>query len=292
MAKVKFSALVSEMRNKLNGSVFSKNRAGNYLRNKVTPVNPQTIAQVAARNRLSSWSQAFRGLTAAQIASWNSAVEQFKTTDIFGDMKTPSGINLFTRLNINLDLVGGTNITTPPLPVTLGQIEGLALVSDVSSSTVTLTWTSGAVPANTAWLIEATPCISAGKSFVKSEAKPNKLQPVDLLADLERAITPIQNQPEKLPVQVVEVKQPEQQETFEQELQNINTIPGVAFEKAPVVDPFDTIFNKINELATQIENLQCKVATLENKPNVGQRLAQARAAKRASKTMVGAANGG
>lgn len=169
MAKVKFSALVSEMRNKLNGSVFSKNRAGNYLRNKVTPVNPQTIAQVAARNRLSSWSQAFRGLTAAQIASWNSAVEQFKTTDIFGDMKTPSGINLFTRLNINLDLVGGTNITTPPLPVTLGQIEGLALVSDVSSSTVTLTWTSGAVPANTAWLIEATPCISAGKSFVKSE---------------------------------------------------------------------------------------------------------------------------
>ena len=49
MAKVLFSALISDMRNKLNGSVFAKNRGGSYLRTKVTPVNPQTVAQVHKR---------------------------------------------------------------------------------------------------------------------------------------------------------------------------------------------------------------------------------------------------
>ena len=42
MAKIKMTAIVADMRNKLNGSVFSRNRGGAYIRTKVTPINPQT----------------------------------------------------------------------------------------------------------------------------------------------------------------------------------------------------------------------------------------------------------
>ena len=42
MAKILTTAIVADIRNKLNGSVFSKNRYGAYVRTKVTPVNPQT----------------------------------------------------------------------------------------------------------------------------------------------------------------------------------------------------------------------------------------------------------
>ena len=63
MAKIKLSAIVSEMRGKLNGSVFSKNRGGAYIRTKVTPVNPQSLAQGLVRATLTNLSQAWRGLT-------------------------------------------------------------------------------------------------------------------------------------------------------------------------------------------------------------------------------------
>ena len=53
MAKILMTAIVADIRNKLNGSVFSKNRYGAYVRTKVTPVNPQSTAQQNTRNNLS-----------------------------------------------------------------------------------------------------------------------------------------------------------------------------------------------------------------------------------------------
>ena len=127
MAKVKFSALISEMRNKLNGSVFSRNRAGAYLRTKVTPINPRTSLQNAVRELLTSLSQNWRNLTEAQRDAWNAAVHNFQKTDIFGDMKTPSGINLYTKLNLNLANAGLILIDVPPLPSEVAQNKLISL---------------------------------------------------------------------------------------------------------------------------------------------------------------------
>jgi len=185
--KVKFSALVSDMRGKLNGSVASKNRGGSYLRNKVTPVNPNTSYQVAQKNRLTTQAQAWRGLTDAQRLAWNSAVSNFARTDIFGDLKNPSGFNLFCKLNSNLTMVGVAAINTPPtstsvLNVSLGT---LTAANGVPALSLTL---SGAVPAGTEMVVNGTAPLSAGKSFVRSElrkfttAAPAATSPVNLLA--------------------------------------------------------------------------------------------------------------
>lgn len=168
MAKVKFSALISDMRNKLNGSVFAKNRGGNYLRTKVTPVNPQSVAQTAARALLSSYSQGWKGLTQDQRNAWNSAVAQWATTDIFGDIKNPTGLQLYIRLNVNIELAGGTPITLPPLPVGAEPVLDLTVDSDVSDSEVNISDVTTPVPANTTLYIEATPCISPGISNANS----------------------------------------------------------------------------------------------------------------------------
>lgn len=169
MAKVKFSALVSEMRNKLNGSVFSKNRAGNYLRNKVTPVNPQTASQSAVRALLASLTQGFKALTQNQIAAWNTAVANFQSTDIFGDLKTPSGINLYTKLNMNLALAGQSQLSDPPLPSAVVGVELDSPVSDSAPATLTIQSALAAVPTGHTLIIEATPQLSPAKNFVKSE---------------------------------------------------------------------------------------------------------------------------
>jgi len=168
MAKVKFSALISEMRNKLNGSVFSRNRGGAYLRNKVTPLNPQTSSQVAARSLLTFFSQAWRGLTQAQRDSWSGAVSNWSTTDVFGDIINPTGATLYIRLNCNISIAGGTPIVLPPAPLGAAALTELSIVADASANTLAVTFAATPVPADHALVLESTGNLSAGISNANS----------------------------------------------------------------------------------------------------------------------------
>ena len=169
MAKVKFSALVSEMRNKLNGSVFARNRGGAYLRTKVTPVNPQSLAQVAARSLLTTFAQSWRALTEEQREQWNSVVDQWARTDVFGDVVNPSGSTLYTRLNINISNAGGSPIVSPPSPVGADALTLLTVTADVSDSQVDIAFAPGAVPTDHTMYVEATPMLSPGISNANSK---------------------------------------------------------------------------------------------------------------------------
>lgn len=168
MAKLLFTAVVADMRNKLNGTVFSKNRYGAYTRTKVTPVNPQSTAQQAARNNLSTNSQAWRGLTEAQRQSWIDAAPSFPFTDIFGNSKILSGSALFVKLNNNLVNAGMAPITTAPAPVAIPAIDTISLAAAAGAGTVSLTFAPTPVPADFVMVVEATPNIAPGISFVKN----------------------------------------------------------------------------------------------------------------------------
>lgn len=168
--KAKFGSFIVDGRGKVNGHVISKNRAGSYVRTKVTPVNPRTAAQLTVRSRLTSLSVGWRALTAAQRASWNAAVRNFLTTDIFGDLKAPSGFNLYQRLNGNLLKAGQAQINAAPSP-------GTVLISNIGALTLTVAGhivslaIGAAVPAGTTCVVRATPPLSAGINFVKSQLR-------------------------------------------------------------------------------------------------------------------------
>jgi hypothetical protein len=168
--KTKFGSIIVAGSGKIGGHVASKNRAGSYLRTKVTPVNPSTSAQAEARNLLASLASAWSGLTPEQRSAWNGAVDQYKKTDIFGDLRTPSGFNLYCMLNDNLVRIGESAITTPPAPVALPVIT-TGVLAAVHDGALTVTFETD--PVVTASVIEvmATPALSAGKSFVKSELR-------------------------------------------------------------------------------------------------------------------------
>lgn len=168
MAKIKLSMVVSDMRGKLNGSVFARNRGGLYVRTKVTPSNPQTGAQQLARNILGSLSQQWKTLTDSQRLSWNNAVGNFQTTDVFGDIRNPSGLNLFVRLNANLGNVGVAPILVAPQPQGAKTVEVFNIVPDGTGQAFDLDNGLIAVPANTSAVIESTVGVSAGKSNVNS----------------------------------------------------------------------------------------------------------------------------
>ena len=167
--KIKYSALVSEVRGKLNGSVASRNRSGAYLRNKVTPNNPQTSFQQGARALLSTFSQAWRSLTQAQRDAWNSAVSNFQRTNVFGDIVNPTGKNLYTLLNVNLDLAGASAISTPPLPVAIDEPTITAVSYEDPNTAALVEITVDNVESDQAYKVFATAPSSPGISNFNSK---------------------------------------------------------------------------------------------------------------------------
>lgn len=128
---------------------------------------------------------AWKGLTAGQRLSFNNAVNDFKRTNIFGDIKVPSGFNLFCSLNNNIRFIGGTPIVAPPLPAAVGAFATFSATAVFATQVVTLTYTP-AIPATATTIVCGTPGLSAGRSFVKSD-----LRKFDLILTADASPFPI-----------------------------------------------------------------------------------------------------
>lgn len=168
MAKIKWGLVVTDGRGKLGGHVLSKNRSGAIVRTKVSPANAQTTAQQLVRNRLTTYSQGWRSLTQAQRDAWNAAVGDFQRTNVFGDLVSPSGFNLYQRLNNNIVNVGGTPITTPPAVVGVTPSTLSGIVAIIAGDVLTCAF-SPTVAADMAVKVFATAPLSAGRNYVKSD---------------------------------------------------------------------------------------------------------------------------
>ena len=165
--KVKYN-FISDARGSINGMTASRNTYGQYLRTKVTPINPQTIFQQTQRALLAQISQDWRGLTADERASFNSRAVEFSRNNIFGDSVPLTGFNLFVRLNLNLFSIGSPFITSCPLPTEIPSLTSLSLVASVGPATIIVSY-APAIDADITMVVNSTPAISAGINFVKSQ---------------------------------------------------------------------------------------------------------------------------
>lgn len=168
MAKILFTAFLADMRGKVNGTVFSKNRGGAYARTKVTPSNPKTPAQNLVRSRLTGYSQAWRGLTQPARNAWNSAVASFPRTNVFGQSKILSGHQLYIGLNSQLAAAGQSAIGAPPLATGAPAVDSLATTAAETLQVLSLAYTPDPIPADTTMIVEATEQVSPGKSNINS----------------------------------------------------------------------------------------------------------------------------
>ncbi len=167
--KVKWGAIVVEGRGKLGGHIASRNGSGSYFKSKVSPINPNTSFQSLSRVRFTTLAQLWRSLTDEQRTSWISVVGEYAATDVFGDSHTPSGFNLFQRLNNNLDIVGVSPILIGPFPITVPDQVLNSFSIDIGAGDSATVTPSGAVPPMSSMEIWLTGSLSPGRSFVKSE---------------------------------------------------------------------------------------------------------------------------
>lgn len=160
------SALLSEARGKLNGAVFSRNRYANIIRNKTSPVQPNTDAQTLQRQNFSALSASFRALGANGIAAWNAAAQNWPRSNVFGQTYYQSGLNLYVGLNTNLLNAESAEISVPPSPAEIPVIT--ATVASNTAAAQTVGFTPTPVGAGYALIIAATAPVSPGRTFLKN----------------------------------------------------------------------------------------------------------------------------
>lgn len=172
MAKIKFGAIVTDIRGSIDSVTYSRSKYGAYARKKVTPVNPNTSSQSFARAAFGAASSAFRSLGSATIAAWNAVAPEYTRTNVFGDNLPLSGSTLYTKLKMCLVGVGKTTEPSPINPVTVPEVTSDAVVADVSSGDIVI----GNLIATAAGQligISATAPVSAGRTFFPRSAYRN-----------------------------------------------------------------------------------------------------------------------
>ena len=145
------------------GVTSSRNRYGQYVRSRATPVNPNSSAQGTVRARLSENAIAWRALTDAQRAGWESLGAQMTRTDSLGQSYALNGFSAFCSVNNNLLAAGDAGVSDAP---------ALTAPVNIVTATVTLTaasfsiaYTATPLAAGTRLFIYASPQRNAGRQF-------------------------------------------------------------------------------------------------------------------------------
>ena len=109
------SIAFEEMSGSAKGVTAAKTRGRKYIRNRGYGGNTRTEFQSSVKSVFKQLSQAWQGLTNAQILAWNSAAGSAEAKSVLGTKTKISGSNLFMRLNYWVVYCGGNILTTPPV---------------------------------------------------------------------------------------------------------------------------------------------------------------------------------
>lgn len=115
MAKINYSALITGIRGRYNGSQFSVNKSGSLLQNKSIPPKRITDLQGLIRSRFSRLARFWRQLTPSEQQSNNDAAPNYPYTDKFGNIKYFTGYQLLLRSNLNRAVSGLQPIRVVPM---------------------------------------------------------------------------------------------------------------------------------------------------------------------------------
>ena len=170
MATVRFGGGVAEMRASVAGNVFSRNRGGAYVRNRVTPLNPQTVNQTFIRDIMSDAAGNWGALlTQAQRDQWTSFAVLYPVTNVFGESVVLTGQQFYARVFADLVRRGLTALVVPGANMDVVQLLTLTSTFTLGApSTFSVAYTPTPIGALTHLSIWATPAMPPGRKYAKN----------------------------------------------------------------------------------------------------------------------------
>jgi len=158
-------------RGHLAGMVGTRGAYGAVLRTRVTPVNPETPAQLAVRNFFKGTSSGFNLLTPAQMEAWRTLGSETKRTDSQGAKYKLTAINMYKSVNQPLLYAGELAIADPPSSLAVTPMTDFGIPEPITPATTTLDLEFGPDPlsATEKLVVDIVENVSAGISNVSSK---------------------------------------------------------------------------------------------------------------------------
>jgi len=145
------------------GVTSSRNRFGQYVRTRATPVNPNTSFQGSVRARLAAQAAAWRALTDLQRAGWESLGAQMTRTDSLGQQYALNGFAAYMSVNNNNQAAGNAVVSDAPALVTPEAVT--TAVITLTAAAFSIAYTPTPLPAGERLFSFCSPQRSKGRNF-------------------------------------------------------------------------------------------------------------------------------
>lgn len=145
MALVKFGVGIVQASGSIAGTVFARNRSGNYMRARTVPVNPNTSLQQRARAAMAFlveyWAET---LTNVERIAWNLYASNVAMLNKLGETIHNTGFNHFIRSNSFLAQFGLDIIEPGPVNFTLAdQDPTIVITASEATQQITVAFDDG-----------------------------------------------------------------------------------------------------------------------------------------------------
>ena len=182
------SIAFEEMSGSAKGVTAAKVKSRKYIRNRGYGGSTRTSYQASVKAVFKQLSQAWQGLTNAQILAWNAAANSAEGRSVLGTKSKVSGCNLFMRLNYWVVYCGGNIMTAVP------ALSGVVTPADATIvlSASAMTFTLASIPdsvTNLKLVIQASEPQSNGvtRAYSKAAAFASPYTPVATAIDIKSA---------------------------------------------------------------------------------------------------------
>ena len=144
-------------------TTYSRNRYGQYARNRSSPVNPNTSFQGIVRARMTLNAAAWRALTSVQRAGWSALGAQMSRTDSLGQVYTLNGFGAYCSVNNNKLAAGDAAVSDPPALVTPAGLVTATIT--LTAAAFSIAYTVTPLAAGSRLFAFLSPQQNAGRSF-------------------------------------------------------------------------------------------------------------------------------
>lgn len=134
-ALVMFGQGVSEIRGTIGGTTFSRNRGGAYMRNRVTPIDPNSLPQGTMRaliQSLNSWW--LNKLTQTERDAWKVYAAAVPVINKLGASISLSGMNWFIGCNAVRQQSGLPRVEAAPVILSVAGVDATASFSALAAA--------------------------------------------------------------------------------------------------------------------------------------------------------------
>lgn len=170
MAIFRPGPLVSEIRGSVGGTTFSRNPAGQIIRQRSNPVNPNSSRQQTVRTVLATISNRWGNiLTQAQRDAWDTYAAAVTMTNRLGDPFFLAGFQHYVRSNTAILQAGGIVVDDGPTVLSLPSLDPtwFGAASLLSGATIIFDNTMAWANEDDAWMSASMSSpVGPGRSFI------------------------------------------------------------------------------------------------------------------------------